>query len=122
MPRFRSKLEAKVAPLLGADWEYEKTRVKYTVAHTYTPDFTKGHLVVEVKGYFRPGDQRKYLAINEEIRRDGKELVFIFSNPNKPVRKGAKLTHGKWCDKHGIAYYAVADCKEALGCRTKSYS
>ena len=115
MPRFRSKLEAKVSPLLGAGWEYEKTRVKYQVAHTYTPDFTKDDLVVEVKGYFRPGDQRKYLAIAKELTDEGKQLIFIFSNPNKPVRKGAKLTHGGWCKKHGIEYYAVADCKAALG-------
>ena len=114
MPKFRSKLEAKVAPLLGANWEYEKTRVKYQVAHTYTPDFTKGNLVVEVKGFFRPGDQRKYLAINKELAEKGKSLVFIFSNPNKPVRKGAKLTHGGWCDKHIIPFYSVADCKAAL--------
>jgi len=116
MPKFRSKLEAKVAPLLGVDWKYEKTRVKYKVAHTYTPDFTKDLLVVEVKGYFRPGDQRKYLAINEELQNECRELVFIFSNPNKPVRKGAKLTHGGWCEKHGIRYYSVAECKLALGC------
>lgn len=113
--RYRSKLEGKVALLLGEEWEYEKVRVDYTMHRKYTPDFTKGDIYVEVKGFFRPGDQAKYIAIKEALDEEGKELVFIFSNPNKPVRKGAKLTHGKWCDKVGVRYFRACDAKEAFG-------
>lgn len=81
----------------------------YTMERKYTPDFTQGKLHVEVKGFFRPGDQAKYLAIRDSLP-DEEELVFIFANPNKPVRKGAKLTHKKWCEKHGFRYYSINDC------------
>ena len=54
MPRYRSKLEGKVAKLLPKDWEYEATKVPYTMHRNYTPDFTKGDVYIEVKGYFWP--------------------------------------------------------------------
>ena len=40
-PKFRSKLEEKVATLLkelGISYEYESTQVPYTIQHNYTPD------------------------------------------------------------------------------------
>lgn len=103
-----------MALLLGGDWEYESERVDYVMHRKYTPDFTQGDTHIEVKGFFRPGDQAKYKAIKEVLDEQGKKLVFIFSNPNKPVRKGAKLTHGKWCERNGIEYYSTASCKEGL--------
>lgn len=113
MPRYRSKLEGKVAKLLGDGWEYEKKRVDYSVSHCYTPDFTKGSTYIEVKGFFRPGDQTKYKAIKEVLDGQGIELFFVFSNPNKPVRKGAKLTHGGWCDKCDIRYCAASEVEDS---------
>ena len=111
---FRSKLEGKVAKILGPQWEYEKGRVNYTMKRKYIPDFTWEDLVLEVKGFFRPGDQAKYLAINDALKAEGRELVFVFSQPSKPVRKGAKLTHGLWCEKHDIKYTSVAQLHEFL--------
>jgi len=46
-PKFRSKLEAEVAKQLSG-WEYETQRVAYEVPKTYTPDFTKGIVYIEV--------------------------------------------------------------------------
>lgn len=107
--RYRSKLEQKVSLLLGGEWEYESDKIAYTMHRTYTPDFTKGNKLIEVKGFFRPGDQAKYLAIKDALDKAGKRLVFVFPNPNKPVRRGAKLTHKVWCDKHGFKCLSVAD-------------
>lgn len=107
--QYRSKLEHKVALLLGEEWKYESGKIPYTMYRNYTPDFTKGNKLIEVKGFFRPGDQAKYLAIRDSIRIDGKELIFIFPNPNKPVRRGAKLTHKVWCEKNDIRCLSVAD-------------
>lgn len=112
--KYRSKLESKVGSLLGGDWEYEKRKVEYVLYKTYTPDFSRGDTVVEVKGFFRPGDQAKYLAIHEELANVNQTLIFIFSNPNKPVRRGAQLTHARWCERHGIEYYSVADIPKEL--------
>jgi len=106
--KYRSKLEKKVSLLLGEDWKYEADKISYTMYRTYTPDFTKGNKVVEVKGFFRPGDQAKYLAIRDSLKLDGKELIFIFPNPNKPVRRGAKLTHKLWCERHEFRCLSVA--------------
>ena len=72
----------------------------------YKPDFCKGGVLIEVKGYFRPGDQAKYLAVIDSLD-DDKELVFVFANPDKKVRKGAKSTMADWCDRHGIRYFSI---------------
>lgn len=112
--KYRSKLEGKVGKLLGADWEYEGRKIPYVVNRHYTPDFHRGNEVIEVKGFFRPGDQMKYLAVRDTILDEGKRLIFVFPNPHKPVRKGAKLTHAGWCEKHGIEYCSVAELKQYL--------
>ena len=105
---YRSKLEERVRELLDDSWVYEPRSYDYTVYRKYTPDFvtheeTTHHGIVEkwieVKGYFRPGDTAKYKA----VRRCHPDvtLVFCFSNPHKPVRKGAKLTMAQWAEKEG---------------------
>jgi len=114
MTRFRSKLEGKVSKLLGAKWDYEAHKIPYVLYRHYVTDFTKDRIVLEVKGFFRPGDQAKYLAVRDALAADRKELIFVFSNPDKPVRRGAKLTHGLWCEKHDIPYTSVANLKEFL--------
>ena len=103
---YKSELEYKVAKALGDDWKYEEEQVPYVIKGKYTPDFTCGnHIMIEVKGFFRAGDQRKYLSIKES--NPDRELVFVLSNPDKPVRKGAKLTMSKWCERHGISWYGL---------------
>lgn len=101
MPRYRSKLEERVAAILHESWEYEPRIYPYTIARNYTPDFvwTDGtdEAWIEVKGYFRVGDTAKYKAIRKchpDVR-----LVFCFSHPHQPVRKGAKLTMAGWAEK-----------------------
>lgn len=103
---YRSKLEKKVHLLLGEDWSYETWKFPYTMVKEYTPDFSRGTVHIEVKGFFRQGDQAKYIAINNCLP-PGEELVFIFENPNKPVRKGAKLTMGRWAEIKGFRYFGV---------------
>lgn len=111
---FRSKLESKVSKILGPEWRYEGHRINYTMKRKYIPDFHKENIVLEVKGFFRPGDQAKYLAIRDALLAEGRELIFVFSQPSKPVRKGAKLTHALWCEKHEIKYTSVAQLREFL--------
>lgn len=112
--KFKSALEHKSSLLLGEEWEYEPFSIEYVMVKKYTPDFVKDNIIVEVKGFFRPGDQAKYLAIKNhlEVTEDERELVFAFSNPEKKVRKGAKLTMGAWAERHGIRYFSVAELKE----------
>lgn len=109
---YRSKLEKNVGTWMeDLGGEYESFVVDYTLARTYTPDFTFEHegVQVEIKGWFRPGDRQKYLAINESLIADDWTFVFIFQNPNKPVGKGAKSTMADWADRNGIPWFAADD-------------
>ena len=105
---YRSKLEEEVAKMYP-DCVYEPFSMDYTVPHTYTPDFVneKYRTIYEVKGFFRAGDQQKYLAIRDAIEQQHWKFEFLLSHPNKPVRKGTKLTMSGWCDKHGIKWTKV---------------
>ena len=40
------------------------------------------------------------------------EPVFVFTNSNKKVRKGSKLTMGEWCDKEGFKWFTKETLQE----------
>ena len=105
--KYRSKLEKRVGDTLGPDWLYEGARILYQQPRAYTPDFIRGRTYLEVKGFFRSGDQSKYLAIGRECKRLGYRFVFVFQYPNKPVRKKAKLTMSQWAEKHDIEWTTI---------------
>ncbi len=107
VPKFRSKFEENTYNILGDDWEYEPSRFPYTMERKYVPDFVRGNTWIEVKGYFRAGDVGKYKAIRKS--NPTVDLVFVFSDPNKKVRKGAKLTMGDWAVKNGWRYCTLKD-------------
>lgn len=119
--KYRSKLEERVASALGRHWEYEaKDAVtSYTLSFDYLPDFYQyvdygeGDVVkykIEVKGYFRPGDIKKYAGVIKAIQATKDEvLIFVFDDPNKPVRKGAKMTMAQWAEKHEVMWFAAND-------------
>ena len=68
--KFRSKLEERVATLLmtlGVSYEYESTKIPYTIQHNYTPDFVlPNHVYLEAKGYWAAEDRRKILAVKKD--------------------------------------------------------
>jgi len=61
---------------------------------------------LELKGFFRTGDTMKYKAIRDCT---DTELIFVLSDPNKKLRKGAKMTMGQWCEKEGFKHYTLTD-------------
>ena len=107
-PKFRSKLEEKVASLLeglGVSYEYESTKVPYTIQHNYTPDFVLPNYVhLEAKGYWAAEDRRKILA----VKKDNPELDLrmVFQSPYNKISKRSKTTYAQWCDKHDIPWTA----------------
>lgn len=103
MTRYCSGLERRLHKKALKDWEYEPFQVQYELISGYTPDFVKEGIWIEAKGFFRPGDQRKYIAVQEQY--PDIEIVFIFSDPDKPVRRGAKMTMGRWCEVKGFRYF-----------------
>ena len=107
----RSGLEERVGEVLEpAGFLYEAMKMSYMIQHAYTPDFSIGNTLVEVKGFFRPGDRQKYKAIRSEATELGWDLVFVLQKPNSKVQKGAKLTMSGWCEKEGIPWF----CEKTL--------
>lgn len=110
--KYRSKLEKECHQLLGKDWKYEPHRIAYTVRRNYTPDFVMGDYYIEVKGFFRSGDTQKYRAIAEQLKFEGKKLIFLMPKPNNKTRKGGKITYRDWCAKYDVAIFSTNEVKE----------
>ena len=105
---YRSGLEKRFAELAPRRrYLYEPYDVPYVMHRTYKPDFVDRETgdYIETKGFFRTGDTQKYTSIRDSI--DPIKLIFVLSDPNKKVRKGAKITMGQWCDKEGFEFYTV---------------
>ena len=111
---FRSTFEEDVSKILK-DFDYEPFTVPYTIERTYRPDFVHGAsgVLVECKGYFRDGDTKKYTSVRDSLP-TGQQLVFVLMQPNKKIRKGAKMTMSQWCDKEGILWYSLDTLQELI--------
>ena len=107
--KYRNNFEADIGEKL-VDWNYEPYQIPYVTKRKYIPDFTKGNILVEAKGYFRVGDTQKYKAIRDSLF--SQELVFVLTNADKKVRKGSKITMGEWCDKEGFKWFTLKTLKE----------
>ena len=115
---YRSGLEKTFAELIPPKtMQYEPYPVPYTMYRDYTPHFVfDDWLFVECKGFFRQGDTLKYKSIRDSL--DYEELVFVLSDPNKKIRKGAKMTMGQWCEKEDLKFYTVSTVDELLAYAT----
>ena len=112
--KFRSLFEKDVAKLLKG-FQYEPFTIPYTIHRNYRPDFvhSKSGTVVECKGFFREGDTKKYTSIRDSLPED-QQLVFVLMQPNKKIRKGAKMTMSEWCDKENILWYTIETLQELI--------
>ena len=106
--KFRSKLEERVAILLeelGVTYEYESTRVPYTIQHHYCPDFVlPNYTYLETKGYWDAADRRKILAVKKD--NPDIDIRMIFQAPFNTISKRSKTTYAQWCERHGIPWCA----------------
>jgi hypothetical protein len=111
---FRSTFEEDVSKILTG-FDYEPFTVPYTIERSYRPDFVhhSSGVLVECKGYFRDGDTKKYTSIRDSLPKE-QELVFVLMQPNKKIRKGAKMTMSEWCDKEGILWYTIETLQELI--------
>ena len=103
--KFRSGLEEKVADLLqglGISYEYESSKVAYTIQHHYVPDFILPNNVhLETKGYWDPADRRKVLA----VKRDNPDLDLrmVFQAPYNKISK--KVRQLMLCGVKNMTYH-----------------
>ena len=112
--KFRSTFEEYVSKILKG-FDYEPFTVPYTIERNYRPDFVHRStgVLVECKGFFREGDTKKYTSIRDSLPED-QQLVFVLMQPNKKIRKGAKMTMSQWCDKEGILWYNIDTLQELI--------
>ena len=107
----RSGLEKQVADLLKelkVDYEYENCYFPYIIEHKYIPDFRVGDVYLETKGWLKPSDRRKLLAVkkcNPDL-----DIRLVFQAPYNKISKRSKTTYAMLAEKHGFpwcAYYAI---------------
>ena len=113
-PKFRSGLESAFSDAVSNEkFLYEPYRIPYIINKKYIPDFIceRTGAMIECKGFFRVGDAQKYKAIRDEIDRP---LIFLFSDSNKKLRKGSKMTLGQWCDKEKIPHFTLRTVDKLL--------
>lgn len=105
---FRSKLEKEFGDQLRAckaDHCYESCKLPYVLERKYVPDFTvrtaSGKTIyLEVKGYLRPADRTKMVAVKKQ--NPGADIRFLFAR-NQLVR-GTQMMYSDWCKKYGFPY------------------
>jgi hypothetical protein len=104
--RYRSKLEEKVADLLielGVTYDYETTKIAYTIPHNYYPDFILPNgIILECKGYWEASDRRKIKSVKEQ--NPDIDLRMVFQSPFNTISKKSKTTYAQWCENQGIPW------------------
>ena len=105
---FKSKLEQTAdGELLShkADYLYESEKLPYVISRNYIPDFVlrkkNGDLLyLEVKGYLRPGDRTKMVAVKKA--HPLADIRFVFAKNNKI--SGSKMYYSDWSNKYGFPF------------------
>mgnify|MGYP003132557122 CR=1 FL=1 len=111
--KFRSRLEeciAKTFDKKNIPYLYESRRLSYVLTSNYTPDFFINDLIIEAKGFFKPSDRRKMLAIKDQ--HPELDIRFIFQR-NNTLSKNSKTTYGDWATKHGFPYCVYPNIPES---------
>lgn len=84
-------------------FEYESEQIAYLLAGHYTPDFIvqtpTGKIYIECKGYLRPEDKRKLVAVKRQ--HPAMDLRILFYPFKSPKRKQQYI---KWAIRNGLRY------------------
>jgi Phage endonuclease I len=63
-------------------------------------------VILEAKGFFRPGDVAKMRAVksaNPDL-----DIRFVFQEPHRKI-PGQKQTHAQWAERHGFPWAGIND-------------
>lgn len=109
--KYKSLFETRVAEYLRnkkVRFDYEKSRITFIQPErkrTYHPDFeiNETAVVIEAKGYFTAADRAKMLWVKEQ--HPELQVVLLFQNSDKPLRKGSGTTYGAWATKNGFDWW-----------------
>lgn len=87
-------------------FSYESERIPYVLACHYVPDFVirtpLGLVYIECKGYFRPEDKRKLIAVKKLNPHMDLRILFYSTSPKNI----------KWAERHGFKYAVSSIPKE----------
>lgn len=104
--KFKSSLEHDVFRKLPKGTQYETEKLPYVVFKNYIPDFIiltpTGKIYLEVKGWFRPEDITKMLAVKKQ--NPDLDIRFYFPSNNK-LNAGSETRYSDWSERHGFPYY-----------------
>jgi predicted nuclease of restriction endonuclease-like RecB superfamily len=115
----------------GVKFKYESEKFKYTYEGTYNPDFVldlgKKKIYIEAKGFLKPSERRKILAVKESNPKIDLRLVFqtngfVYKNKKGAPRRTPESTdmrYGDWADKYGIKWAVGEVPKEWLKTKKK---
>ena len=110
MANYRSGLEEKVSKWLDREnvpYLYEVQKFDYVTSSKYTPDFfLPNGVILEVKGFFKPSDRRKMLAVKQQ--HPDADIRFVFQR-NNTLTKASKTTYGMWADKYDFPWCIYPD-------------
>lgn len=86
--------------------EYEPDHIEYTLTKEYIPDFRiefkDGRVMyIEAKGFLRPEDRAKLLAV--KAQHSDIDIRIIFERDNKMSRT-SKVRYSDWATKHGFPF------------------
>ena len=111
MPAYRSRLEERLARWMEVNdlpFEYETLKLDYTVQAVYTPDFILPNgVILEAKGYFKPEDRRKMLAVKKQ--HPELDIRLVFQAPYNTLSKKSKTTYAMWATKNGFLWAIYND-------------
>jgi len=101
--------------------KYEPFRLTYTIMEerTYLPDFVdmdylRRHdrvKVYETKGFFKPTDRKKMLAIKKS--NPDLWIIMVFQRDNY-LSKSKAARYSDWCKKHGFDYCIGTDLTKTV--------
>jgi len=113
---FRSDASVPVPPGRLARWmevnelpfAYETLKLDYTIKAVYSPDFILPNgVILEAKGYFKPEDRRKMLAVKKQ--HPELDIRLVFQAPYNTLSKKSKTTYAMWAEKNGFLWAIYND-------------
>jgi len=117
-----SKYKSKFEETFAAKYpqlQYETNKLKYTVVHTYTPDWKINDTAfIETKGLWKAADRAKYLYIREQ--HPDVTIYMVFQNPNNKLNRVSKTSYADYCEKHNIPWATIDTIPEEwFKCKSK---
>lgn len=108
---YRSRLEERLAKWLHQNdlsFEYETVKLNYVIEAVYKPDFILPNgVMLEAKGWFKPEDRRKMLAVKKQ--HPELDIRLVFQAPYNTITKESKTTYSMWAEKNGFPWCPYHD-------------